>query len=169
MILHARPVTAALFAPFGQLVAACGQTGIPVNEGRGLRLETGAALVHTTSARRPTLALYHLAASPWPVPVRLLERHCQSAQMFLPLKGGSWLIVVAGQLPNGEPDLAAVSAFTAAGGQGIIYAPGVWHHPLVVLGQPAEIAMLMWEDGTAGDCDVHPLAISLSVQPPPEP
>ncbi len=164
MILHSQPISAANFAPYGSLVSSAGLNGIPVNEGRGLRLETAAKLIHTTSAPKPNLALYQIEGSNWPVPVKMLERHRHSAQMFLPLNGGSFLIVVAGSLATGEPEIASLQAFTVQRGQGIVYAPGVWHLPLVALEHHAEFAMLMWEDGTQDDCDERLLASPFMVQ-----
>ena len=41
--------------------------------------------------------------------------------------------------------------------RGITYKPGVWHHPLIVLDRPADFACLIWEDGSAGDCQVTSL------------
>ena len=47
-------------------------------------------------------------------------------------------------------------AFVGRRGEGVIYAPGVWHLPMVALGEPADFAMLMWETGDpAADCEVR--------------
>ena len=46
----------------------------------------------------------------------------------------------------------SIWAFIGQPGQGINYRPGTWHHPLVVLDEPAQFAMLVWEDGGKEDC-----------------
>lgn len=162
--LPARRINHTSFARFGQVISARGLQGKPVNEGRGQRLDVGAELTHHTGAARPALAIYQLAASSWPVAVRALERHRLSAQMFLPLAGASYLVVAAESLPDGAPDPASAAAFIACQGEGIVYAPGVWHFPLAALERPAEFAMLMWESGTPADCETRELDISLSVE-----
>ena len=168
MFVEARPLTAQAFEPFGQVIDASGLVGSSVNEGRGLRFDTGAMLSHTTAAREPTLALYHLDASHWPISVGLLERHRRSAQLFLPLSVEAFLVVVAqGKgLPNGDPDPAALDAFVGRAGQGILYARGIWHLPMLALGQPAQFAMMMWQENPAEDCDEFRLAPPLTVMPP---
>ena len=51
------------------------------------------------------------------------------------------------------PDAAGIRAFVAQPGQAIVYAPNVWHMPLIVFGTaPAEFVMFVWEDGTHDDC-----------------
>ena len=56
-------------------------------------------------------------------------------------------------LSDGEPDLEGLRAFMCVPGQGVNYRPGVWHHGIIALDMPAEFAMLVWEDGTSGDCE----------------
>lgn len=52
------------------------------------------------------------------------------SQAFFPLDGASMLIVVAAP---GELDERTIRAFISNGDQGINYAAGVWHHPLLSL------------------------------------
>ena len=61
----------------------------------------------------------------------MLERHPLGSQAFLPLGERPYLVVVAP--PGAPPSPASVRAFLAAPGQGVNYAPGVWHHPLLAL------------------------------------
>ncbi len=52
-------------------------------------------------------------------------------------------------------------------GEGVVYAPGVWHLPMVALGEPADFAMLMWETGDpSADCEVHEIAAPMLVSAP---
>jgi len=166
MNLLCHQITAANFAPYGTLVTTVDGTGSVVNEGRGLRFETDANLVHRTATTQPKLALYKIEGSQWPIKVRMLERHCHSAQLFLSMAGGLFLVVVARALGDGKPDIDSLAAFVCAQGQGIVYAPGVWHLPLVAIDLPADFAMIMWENGTPEDCEEHLMAITLSVHPP---
>ena len=163
MKLRARPLSAERFAPFGAVVAAEGLAGVRVNEGRGLRFNTGLALAHKTRAAAPTLALYRLQASALPVSVGMLERHPLSAQLFLPLHAGRYLIAVAPALPGGGPDTGAALAFIAEAGQGVLYRPGVWHAPLIALDAASDFAMMMYEDGGPEDCVTQALDAPLVI------
>ena len=165
MILHAHPISAEAFAPFGQLLTSRSGLETPVNENRAVRVDTGAALLHSTKATQPSLAIYRISASQWPVQVTMLERHRHSSQLFLPMSGQTFLIVVALSTSRDEPDLTTLTAFTGSNGQGILYAPAIWHHPLVSVDEPGEFGMLMWEMHSAEDCEVHRLAEPISIEP----
>jgi ureidoglycolate lyase len=162
--LWAEPLTAAAFAPFGSVVDGSGP-GRAVNEGRALRHDGVAGLVHDTGAVAPVLAVYAISASAWPVANSEFERHRRSAQLFVPMAGEGLLAVVAPDGADGGPDVARARAFVVPAGTGIVYAPGTWHVPLVALGAAARCAMLMWETGTAEDCEVRRLPVPLRVLP----
>jgi ureidoglycolate lyase len=165
-VLVAQPLDAGAFAPFGRVVAAGVDPGRPVNEGRGTRIDLAAGLSHRTGAAEPSLALYRLDASHWPIEVQVMERHPQTAQMFLPLTGLDYLVLVAPDDAAGEPDMEQARAFVGVAGQGVVYAPGVWHLPMVALDRDATFAMLMWETGGPQDCETRRLPAPLLVTPP---
>ena len=164
IFLSAKPLDAGGFARFGALLDAASRPGTVVNEGRGRRFDAATTLQHGAEAAIPALALYRMQASPWPVAVRLMERHRHSAQMFLSLSGGQFLVVAARAGHGGLPDLGTAAAFIGEPGQAIVYAPGIWHLPIVSLLEAGTFAMMMWETGGPGDCDVWPLDPPLSVQ-----
>jgi ureidoglycolate lyase len=165
MTLAALALTKEAFKPFGAVIAAESLAGIAVNEGRGLRYNTGARLAHATRASEPTLALYRMQPSPVPISVNMFERHPNSAQMFLPMSAARYLVIVAPQLPQGTPDIGAAQAFVSRAERGVIYSPGVWHAPLMALDAASTFAMMMFENGDAQDCVTHqlnaPLLVSL--------
>ncbi|OBT42075.1 hypothetical protein VE00_06556 [Pseudogymnoascus sp. WSF 3629] len=87
-------------------------------------------------------------------PVEILERHPFTTQTFVPLglsassadirylvivapsAGGQSAADPAARLPGRNlPDLSKMQAFIARGDQGVTYAPGTWHAPMVVLGE----------------------------------
>ncbi len=64
-----------------------------------------------------------------------------------------WLVIVA---PGGRaPDPHRLRAFVASGVQGVNYARGTWHHPLIVLDHDAEFLVVdrVADDGVE-DCAV---------------
>lgn len=76
--------------------------------------------------------------------VKLLEQHPLSSQTFIPLGGPineySYLVIVA--LPNKQesneeknvPDITTLKSFLCKGNQAITYGKGVWHAPMIVVG-----------------------------------
>ncbi len=149
----ALPLTREGFAPFGDVVSTRPDGGTGANQGTALRFDHAAALQNLRAHAAPNLAVFQSAPQPLPFTVRLLERHPHSTQVFLPLVCARFLVCVAPDDADGGPDLSRLQAFVAGAGQGICYRAGVWHHPIIALDAPAELAMLAWEDGTAADCE----------------
>jgi ureidoglycolate lyase len=156
--LLVEPLTAGRFEPFGQVLSAAQMEGAAsANQGTAARKNHSATLFSGRSGASPNLALFRAEPQPFPFEVRLLERHPHSTQCFLPLACARYLICVAPTKADGWPELAGLRAFFGAPGQAINYLPGVWHHPIVALDAPADFAMLAFEDGSAGDCELWTL------------
>ena len=85
-----------------------------------------------------------------PFAVEMMERHPLGSQAFVPLSGKPYLVVVA---PAGDPPgVDALRVFMARGDQGVNYAPGVWHHPLLALDAVCDFVVVD-RSGTAPNCD----------------
>lgn len=161
------PLTAAGFAPFGDVVSAGLRAGASANQGTAVRFDWAARLVNDRPGARPNLSVFWSIARELPLAITLLEKHPRSTQAFLPLVCRRILVVVAPTGRDGAPDLDGLRAFVALPGQGINYGVGVWHHPIVALDAPAELAMLAWEDGSLEDCVEHPLGAPITLLEPP--
>ena len=147
--IDARPLSREGFAPFGDVLEA------PANGGRTY---FDGGLGNARPDASPSLSLTRAApAAELPLVAKVMERHEFSSQSFIPLAIGRWLIIVAPSAAGGGPDAAAAQAFLAGPGQGITFHVGTWHHPLTVLDRPAELAVFMWRDGTAGDEEFVPV------------
>ncbi len=162
-VLTALPLTAEAFAPFGRVVSAGLGPGASANQGTAVRFDFCAELTSTRGGARPNLAVFRSVARSLPFEVVLLERHPCSTQVFLPMVVARYLVCVAPTLPDGAPDVAGLRAFVCLPGQGVAYAPGTWHHPVVALDSPGEFAMLAWEDGSPLDCEVRELGAPVRV------
>lgn len=140
---------AAAFAPFGALLAA------PATPGRDY---FDAGLENARPEARPSVSIARAAPiAGLPLRSKVMERHAFSSQSFLPLDVARWLVVVAPDAGDGGPDMARARAFLAGPHQGVTLRMGVWHHPLTVLEREAQIAIVMWRTGGAGDeefCDL---------------
>lgn len=152
--VHLEPLTAAAFAPFGQVIQAAGE-GASANQGTATRFNFAAELVNQRPDARANLAVFRALPASLPLRVRLLERHPRSSQMFVPMRAPRYAVMVALADAAGAPDLATLRAFECASAQGINYRVGVWHHPIVALDAPSDFVMLAWEDGTPDDCVEH--------------
>lgn len=129
--LNAEPLTAEAFAPFGDVIAAGGDGYIEINEGMARRYHDLAQVDVLAEGGRPLISIFR--ARPWfqPICLRVMERHPLGAQAFIPMHGDSFLVVVAPAGPAPAP--SDLRAFVTDGRQGVNYARGTWHHPLLAL------------------------------------
>ena len=150
--LHAQPLSAEPFAPFGSVIEIGTRTGRPVNQGRAQRIDGTRALAHADGTT-PVVDLYRVETSSLPFTVDCLERHPLSCQIFTPMRCARYLVIVAPADAAGKPDLARALAFAGAQDQAICYGAGVWHAPMIALDEIAIMTMTMWEAGDARDCE----------------
>lgn len=143
--LVARPLSAAAFAPYGQVL----HPGAPlrVNDGLAVRRDTALDLACTDPGARLCLSVFDVDVRPAPLLVSTLERHPHSAQAFLPLSDCTALVVVAGALADGGLDEDSLAAFHAPQDAGLCYAPGIWHLGLTSLDRPGRFQMATWAGG----------------------
>lgn len=136
--LRPEPLTPEAFAPFGGVLQREGAEQFLINEGTTRRY-------HALSAVDPgpdgevIVSIFHGTRRPSPIAIRMLERHPLGDQVFVPLGGGDWLVVVG----EGEPPTAErCRCFRAGPGQGVRYARGVWHHPLLTIDATQDFLVL---------------------------
>lgn len=72
--------------------------------------------------------------------IKVLEKHPFSTQTFIPMgrdikSGYAYLVVTALPDKNGEPDLLTLQAFLCKSNQAVTYGAGVWHAPMIVVGE----------------------------------
>jgi len=165
-LLSARPFTAKEYSLYGAIVAADARRGARANMGTAVRCDWIAPLENLRPKASLNLTAFRCRPQrERPFPIKLLERHPYSTQVFIPMPGaGRYLAAVA--LGGDEPDLSTLKVFIVAGARGISYKPGVWHHPMAALDCATDFTVLVWEDGSAGDCEVRPLAAPLRVRVP---
>lgn len=158
--LTVQPLTAAAFAPFGTLIAAPPQgSGRPINGGTSLRFDLLDDMALSADGGRPMLALFRAQARRFPHAVNELERHALGSQTFVPLGRRRFVLVVAPAAP--QPDLGALAAFLTDGEQGVVLAPGTWHHALLAV--DAGDFVVVERAAQVVDCDVFGWQRSVSV------
>lgn len=143
-VIMPRPLDAAAFAPYGQVLEA------PRN---GLREDYAGRLESGDPTLRANLALVRAKPRTLPLRVEAMERHNWSSQAFLPLAASRYLVLTCPSRADSSPDLERLQAFLCRGDQGINYDRGTWHHPMTALDAPATFAMFMWDELGARDTE----------------
>ncbi len=157
--LRIETLTRETFAPFGDVIEMAGATAFPINAGTTMRYHDLAQVELAGEAPRTLVNLFAGQAWHAPVEIRMLERHPLGSQAFYPVDGARMLIVVA---PPGELDESRIRAFISAPDQGVNYARGTWHHPLLCLERPGRFIVV--DRGGAGhNCDEQLLERPLNV------
>jgi ureidoglycolate lyase len=151
------PLTRAAFAPFGDVIELEGARQIPINLGTTMRYHDLAHIDVAEGGGRPLLNVFRGEPRALPFEVRMLERHPLGSQAFVPLTDAPYLIVVA---PQGELVPASMRAFVSRGWQGVNYAKGVWHHPLIALDRVSDFVVID-RGGEGHNCDEQTLPESV--------
>jgi len=162
MPLTVQPLTAESFAPFGEVIEASERMQhYPINGGSTERFHDLARL-DAGSEGRVIVSIFRAAPRALPFIVGMMERHPLGSQAFMPLVGSGvtrdfpgsaappYLIVVA---PRGPAPVAAqLCGFLAQAHQGVNFAAGVWHHPLLALDATSDFLVLD-RDGPGDNCE----------------
>lgn len=148
--LKPRPLSAAAFRPFGDVMEIKNKTPKLINENHTRRYHDLAAIDTAQNNGKPLLSIFRARPRPLPMQVRFLERHPLSSQAFHPLRGAPYLVLVA---PPGEAIRPGDLQFFRAGGdQGVNYHRGVWHHYLLALDAESDF-LVVDRGGEEKNCD----------------
>ncbi len=151
-LLAVQPLTAESFRPYGDVIeAGSAARRLSINGGTAERFDDLARLDLTAAGGRPLLSLFRAQARSLPLPLQLIERHQQGSQAFMPLGGDAFLVIVAAAGPAPQPQ--DLRCFVAARGQGVNFAAGTWHHPLLALAGGDFLVIDRGAADGAVDCD----------------
>lgn len=164
--IKCEPLTREAFEPFGDVLQAWTQDEVPrgvktvvdpkfkvtrycdlapVSSSYPAEAKAGTAISLFRASPKQGLA----RGKPWPV--HFLERHPFTEQTFMPMGLGNWhgkgeeslpggaayVVIVAENGSDDRPDPSTIRAFLCETNQGINYRAGVWHHPMLVVGDGA--------------------------------
>ena len=79
------------------------------------------------------------------------------------MHGQKFVVIVAENLDQDQPNLETIKAFITDGTQGVNYHAGTWHHPLITLEAPSEFIVID-RIGEGHNCDVYQLEKALNVE-----
>ncbi|KVE95302.1 ureidoglycolate lyase [Burkholderia vietnamiensis] len=154
-ILRAQPLTRDAFAPFGDVIALEGARHFPINGGTTERFHDLATIDVCADGGRPLVSVFRAQPRALPVALTLMERHPHGSQAFIPLAAVARYAIVVAPAGDFRPD--AMRAFVAEGWQGVNYAKGVWHHPLLALDAVSDF-VIVDRGGPQPNCDEIALA-----------
>lgn len=137
MRINAEPLTAADFAPFGDVLEAAGPPDKLINEGLCGRWHDRARL--DFGSGRAGISIFRAEPRALPYRLGLMERHPEGSQAFIPMSQDGFLVIVA---PDAGGRPGAPRAFVTAPGQGVNLLRGTWHGVLTPLAAPGLFAVI---------------------------
>lgn len=132
-----QPLTAAGFAPFGDVLEVAGQPDKLINQGLCGRWHDRANLDFGDG--RAGISLFKSEARSLPYALDMVERHPLGSQAFMPMSLDPFLVVVA---PDAGGKPGQPLAFRTAPGQGVNIARNTWHGVLTPLHAPGLFAVI---------------------------
>ncbi len=137
-VIRTEPLTAAAFAPFGDVLEATGAPDKIINQGLCGRYHDRARLDFGPGGRAG-ISLFKAEPRSLPYRLELLERHPDGSQAFIPMSLDPFLVIVA---PDADDAPGRPRAFLTAPGQGINFHRGTWHGVLTPLRAPGLFAVI---------------------------
>ena len=133
-VLRAQPLTAAAFAPFGDVLEVDGPPDRIINQGMCGRHHDRASMDFGVEGRAG-ISIFDAQAYTLPLTLKMMERHPDGSQAFLPTGPDPFLVVVA---PDDHGAPGVPQAFLTEPGQGVNYARNTWHAVCTPLDRPAQ-------------------------------
>lgn len=137
-VITVAPLTAAAFAPFGDVLEAAGAPDKIINQGLCGRFHDRAKLDFGPDGRAG-MSMFQAQPRSLPYTLDLMERHPEGSQAFVPLSQQPFLVIVAPDA-GGVPD--APRAFVTSGAQAINFHRNTWHGVLTPLHAPGLFAVV---------------------------
>ena len=137
MRITAQPLTAAAFAPFGDVLEAAGDPDKIINQGFCGRYHDRALM--DMSDGRAGVSLFQAKPRALPYQLEMVERHPDGTQCFVPMSLDPFLVVVA---PDQDGTPGTPLAFLTSPGQAVNYHRGTWHGVLTPLRPPGLFAVI---------------------------
>ena len=160
--LTVEPLDPTTFAPFGDVIdAATAPQRFMINDGNTERFHDLASLDAGPDGRI-IVSLFRAQPRTLPFTISMMERHPLASQAFIPVSGKPWLVAVAAA--GSPPSAQDLRLFLCQGDQGVNYAPGVWHHPILALESVCDFIVLD-RKGPGENCDVITLPDPAVIQP----
>ncbi|MEE9327206.1 MAG: ureidoglycolate lyase [Cocleimonas sp.] len=132
LVLTPKPLNKEAFVPYGEVVdTQSARKTFPMNYGLATRYCDLAEIDIAEKSGITCISLVETKAITFPFEPKVMEYHPYGSQLFYPVCGSPFLILVA---PQGKQlDASKVELFISDGTQGVNYHKNVWHHYLMPL------------------------------------
>ena len=159
--LAVEPLTAEAFAPFGDVIETeHARELFLINGGTTERFHDLATLDPGPDGQL-IVSIFRGQPRSLPFVVAMMERHPLASQAFFPVSAHPYLVVVAP--PGAPPTSDTLRAFRARPDQGVNYARGVWHHPLLALETICDF-LVIDRKGPGHNCDEITLSQAMVIE-----
>ena len=148
--LRLERLTRETFTPFGDVIALEGARHFPINGGTTERFHDLATIDVCDGGGRPLISVFRAQPRALPIAITMMERHPLGSQAFIPLAAVSRYVVVVAPAGTFRPE--RMRALLVEGWQGVNYAKGVWHHPLLALDAVSDFVVVD-RGGTQPNCE----------------
>ncbi|ALG91034.1 Ureidoglycolate hydrolase [Actibacterium sp. EMB200-NS6] len=138
VLILLQPLTAAAFAPFGDVLECEGAPDKIINQGLCGRYHDRARMDFGPQGRAG-LSLFRAEPRQLPLTLDMVERHPDGSQAFIPMSAHPFVVIVAPD-ESGRPGRPL--AFLTAPGQAINFHRGTWHGVLTPLHAPGLFAVV---------------------------
>ena len=126
--LHTRPLSAAAFAPYGDVLDSAGAPDKLINRDRCARYHDRAALDFLNG--RGGISIFKSEIAQLPLTLDMMERHPMGSQAFVPMSADGFLVVVARDQAGVPID---PQAFVTSARQAVNFHRNTWHGVLTPL------------------------------------
>lgn len=153
-------LTADKFLPFGEVIETRDTVRqIPINQGYATRFHDLARVDVGQSS--VLINIFRALPRSLPMQLQVMERHPLGSQAFVAMAELPFLVVVAP--PSQDLKVADIRCFRAEPGQGVNYAKGTWHHPLIAIGRTCDFLVIdrcdSPEDNNLDETDISSMQI----------
>jgi ureidoglycolate lyase len=159
MILTPKKLTAESFSQFGQVISCENKDYEIINDGYAKKYPDLAEIDTQEDSGKTALNIFIAKKRLFPLKIEMLEMHPFFSQAFIPRDNTPFIAVVAPV--SDKPNIEAIKAFVSNGEQGINYARGVWHFPLISIKDDANFVVIdrkyTAESDKLEQCIVYPI------------
>ena len=140
MILSPKKLTAESFSQFGQVISCENKDYEIINDGYAKKYPDLAEIDTQEDSGKTALNIFIAKKRLFPLKIEMLEKHPFFSQAFIPIDDTPFLVVVAPV--SARPRINDIEVFISSGEQGINYARGVWHFPLISIKDDANFVVI---------------------------
>ncbi|MGB0867705.1 MAG: ureidoglycolate lyase [Granulosicoccaceae bacterium] len=134
------PLTAEVFAPYGQVLDITQAEQLSINQGLTTRFHDMAQVRFDGEGAKTLINIFRSTPVSFPHRVQIMERHPLGSQAFYPIGGARFMVLVA---PAGDSVRAEdLQLFITNGQQGVNFNPNTWHHYQLALDQISDFLVV---------------------------